>query len=90
MTKEKELAELLKVLSVDTRLKILRTLRTRSLCVNALASILNISQSAVSQHLRILKSVGLVNDQRHGYFIHYSVNEKKLQFIRKKFDAVFD
>jgi DNA-binding transcriptional ArsR family regulator len=58
--------------------------------VNALASILNISQSAVSQHLRILKSVGLVNDQRRGYFIHYSVNEKKLHLIRKKFDAVFE
>lgn len=76
---EKEIAGLFKVLSVDTRLNIVKALKQKSLCVNALAARLGVSQSAVSQHLRILKSSGLVTDNRDGYFIHYTLNEEKLK-----------
>jgi DNA-binding transcriptional ArsR family regulator len=76
---EKEIAELFKVLSVDTRLNIVKALKQKSLCVNALTARLGVSQSAVSQHLRILKSSGLVTDNRAGYFIHYTLNEEKLK-----------
>ena len=61
-----------------TRLRILKLLgKTNgcgSLCVNALANILGVTQPAISQHLRILKSLDLVKSVRHGYFIHYSIN----------------
>ena len=80
---EKELAQAFKVLSVDTRLKIIELLKQRSLCVNALSGILKISQSAVSQHLRILKSAGFVTDERKGYFRHYSLNERILRNYKK-------
>jgi len=65
-------------LADPTRLKLLRLLCNQkepdALCVGALAGLLGISQPAVSQHLRILKSVGLVKGQRRGYYIHYSVD----------------
>ena len=75
----KQLAELMGVLGVESRLRIIALLRDyESLCVNALACHLEISQSAVSQHLRILHFNGLVTSQRDGYYIHYRLNREKL------------
>ena len=87
---EKEMAQIFKVLSVDTRLNIVKALKQKSLCVNALAARLGVSQSAVSQHLRILKSSGLVADNRAGYFIHYTLNEEKLKEYLKSINKFLD
>ena len=74
-----ELAELMSVLSVENRLRIITLLRDfESLCVNSLACKLEISQSAVSQHLRILHLKGFVTSHRDGYYTHYSLNKEKL------------
>ena len=74
-----EQAVLFAVLSDPTRLKLLKLLAQQkeasALCVNELAYLLGITQSAASQHLRVLKSVGLVKGRRRGYRIHYFVNE---------------
>ena len=48
------------------------------LCVNALAHRLGVTQSAVSQHLRVLRQVGLVNGERHGAFVHYRLDREAL------------
>ena len=74
MDDPKELARLLKVLSVETRVRIVQILKGRVLCVNALASRLNVTQGAVSQHLRIMRDAGLVIDDKRGYFVHYRLN----------------
>jgi DNA-binding transcriptional ArsR family regulator len=50
-----------------------------ALCVNALAHELGISQSAVSQHLRILKQAGLVWGERRGSFVHYTLDQAGLK-----------
>ena len=71
-----KLARWLKVLSVGTRLRIIQLLNGHALCVNALAHRLDITQSAVSQHLRILREAGLVIDEKRGYYVHYRLNEK--------------
>ena len=76
MTTSTRLARILKVLSVGTRIEILRLLRGRSLCVNALAARLDVTQGAVSQHLRIMREAGLVIDEKRGYYVHYRLNEK--------------
>jgi len=80
----KEKAELFKALSVDTRLRIIELLKAQPLCVNSLAHALHISPSAVSQHLRILKSLKLVEDRRMGYWTHYSLNEEQLECCRQE------
>jgi len=68
-----------KILSVDTRLRILNLLRERPMCVNALACSLKMTAAAVSQHLRILREAELVTPERRGYFIHYRLNAGKLE-----------
>ena len=77
-------AESFKVFSVDTRIKIIELLKGGPLSVNAITESLGISQSAVSQHLRILKQAGLVADERKGYHIYYSLNEGKLDDCQKE------
>ena len=47
-------------------------------CVGALARQLGVSQSAVSQHLAVLRAAGLVADERRGYFVHYRLDRERL------------
>lgn len=85
----RETAELFKVLAVDTRIKIIELLKKKGpLYVNTLAEALGVSQSAVSQHLRILKHAGLVRDERKGYWIPYSIDEEALGKCREELEKV--
>lgn len=90
MNDPKELARLLKVLSVETRVRIVQLLKGRALCVNALAARLNVTQGAVSQHLRIMRDAGLVSDEKRGYFVHYRLNEETLAAWREEIDQLLD
>ena len=78
MTVSKKLARIFKVLSVDTRVRMIGLLKQRSMCVNALARDLGITPAAVSQHLRILRDADIVTADKQGYFVHYEVNEATL------------
>ena len=84
----KTAAELFKILSVDKRIEIIEHLKKGSMCVNSLANSLKISASAVSQHLRVLKSAGLVEDERKGYWIHYSLNRTALEGARQRLNRI--
>ena len=82
-----EQAAVFSALADPTRLKLVKLLcRQRApdaLCVNALAALLGVTQSAVSQHLRVLRSIGLVKGERRGYHIHYFVNREVLERCRE-------
>ena len=84
----KQAAELFKILSVDKRIEIIERLKCGSMTVNALAEMLGITPSAVSQHLRVLKAAGLVTNEREGYFIRYSLNEETLEVCRMRLNRV--
>jgi DNA-binding transcriptional ArsR family regulator len=71
-------ARIFKVLSVDTRVRMIDLLKRRSLCVNALAHALGVTPAAVSQHLRVLRDADIVTANKQGYFVHYRVNEETL------------
>ncbi|MBN2008378.1 winged helix-turn-helix transcriptional regulator [candidate division KSB1 bacterium] len=90
MNKIEELSELFKALSDPTRLKIIDLLNksTTMLCVNAITNKLGVTQSAVSQHLRILRQAGVVISERRGYFIHYAINKKTFDKISALVDVV--
>jgi DNA-binding transcriptional ArsR family regulator len=81
-------ARILKILSVGTRVRIVQILNDRALCVGALASQLNVTQGAVSQHLRVMRDAGLVIDEKHGYYVHYRLNEETLDTWRKQIDRL--
>ncbi|TVM19255.1 transcriptional regulator [Oceanidesulfovibrio indonesiensis] len=82
-------ARIFKVLSVSTRVRMLEMLKHRSFCVNALAKMLDITPSAVSQHLRVLRDADLVIADKEGYFVHYRVNEQTMAEWRTVADNLF-
>ena len=84
----KETADLFKLLSVDKRIEIIELLKKEPMSVNAIAEALGISQSAVSQHLRVLKNSGLVKDERQGYWIYYSLNKDTLEKCRQRLNRI--
>ena len=84
----KEVAELFKVLSVDKRIEIIELLKIVPMSVNSIAESLGVTQSAVSQHLRVLKAAGLGRDERHGYWIYYSLNREVLEKCRQRLNRV--
>ena len=84
----KKAADLFKVLSVDRRIDIIELLKKGSMTVNAMAQALGVTQSAVSQHLRVLKSAGLVTDQRRGYWVDYSINREALEESRRRLNRI--
>ena len=90
MSRLGEMARLLKVLSVESRVRILHLLKGRALCVNALAARLGVTQGAVSQHLRVMRNAGLVIDEKRGYFVHYRLNEKTLAAWREEINKLLD
>lgn len=73
-----EIARVFRILSVDTRVRIIQLLKQSSLCVNALACRLDVTPAAVSQHLHVLREAGLVRSEKKGYFVHYTINDSKL------------
>lgn len=83
----KEQASIFSALADPTRLKLFKLLchqhEPDALCVNALAGLLGISQPAISQHLKVLKSVGLINGKRRGYHVHYAINPETLEHYKK-------
>ena len=68
----------IKAIADETRLNILKSLLTKNFCVKALARKLEVSESAVSQHLKILREAGLVMGEKKGYYVHYMVREENL------------
>lgn len=77
---EFEAAEILKVLAVETRVKIIEILKSQGpMGSKELSGLLGITPAAVSQHLKLLKHAGLVRRERQGYWIPYSLNEEALE-----------
>ncbi len=74
-----ELLEIIKSLGDETRYKLLNLLLQHDLCVGTLAKRLGISESAVSQHLKILRNAGIVKGEKRGYFTHYFVDREVLR-----------
>ena len=79
-----DLAELFKVFGDSTRIKIIWSLFESEMCVCDLSVLLNISQSAISHQLRVLKSARLVKFRRAGKVIYYSLDD---EHIKQIFDA---
>ena len=73
--------KILKALGEPTRFLLLQLLSERSYCVSALAHRSNLSESAVSQHLRILREAGLVCSVKRGYYTHHSLNREALDQV---------
>ena len=79
-----DLAELFKVFGDSTRIKIICSLFESEMCVCDLSCLLNMTQSAISHQLRVLKSARLVKFRRNGKVVYYSLDD---EHIKQIFDA---
>lgn len=73
-----ELAEFFRVFGDSTRIRILYALSKAEMCVCDIAELLNISQSAVSHQLQVLRSKRLVRYRRDGKTVFYSLNDEHI------------
>lgn len=76
-----DLAELFKIFSDSTRIKILYVLFESEMCVCDIAQLLNMTQSAISHQLRLLKQSKLVKYRREGKTIFYSLADSHVRTI---------
>jgi DNA-binding transcriptional ArsR family regulator len=76
-----DLAELFKVFGDTTRIKLLWALDKEEMCVCDLAILLNMTQSAVSHQLRVLKQARLVKFRRDGKNVYYSLDDDHVKLM---------
>ena len=79
-----DLAELFKVFGDSTRIKILCALFESEMCVCDLSVLLNVSQSAISHQLRVLKQSKLVKFRKEGKIVYYSLDDEHVKEIFEK------
>jgi DNA-binding transcriptional ArsR family regulator len=86
MTHMHDLSRFFRALGDETRLHLVALLAQqepgKAFCVGRLARELDVTPSAVSQHLRVLKDLGLVHGERRGYRIHYFLDKGRLAEYR--------
>jgi len=70
-----EFIKVMKALSDPNRVKILKMLQLRSLCVCEMQASLGIAQPTVSNHLKVLEEAGLVSYRKSGLWVNYSVSD---------------
>ena len=83
-----QISDLFKVLSDETRLRIINLINKQDLCVCELVEILELPQPKISKHIAKLRSINLVNTKRNEQYIYYSIN-KENQVYNNILETVF-
>lgn len=76
-----DMSSMFQALSEPNRLKIVHILQQKELCVHDLSKILDMSQSSVSHHLRVLRDNKLVKFKKSGKMVIYSVDDDCVKMI---------
>ena len=79
-----DLSELFKSLGDQTRLKILFALSENEMCVCDIAALLDMTQSAISHQLRVLRNVRLIKYHKEGKVVYYSLDDQHVSEIFKQ------
>ena len=79
---EKKMALIFKALCDENRIRIMKLLRTGEKCACKLLEELNISQSTLSHHMKILCDSGIVAGRKEGKWMHYSISVEGSQIAR--------
>lgn len=83
-----DVTPVLKAVADETRIQIISLLLKHNYCVGALARRLNLSEAAISQHLKVLREAGLLIGEKRGYFMHYDVDRRQLHALAAKFEEL--
>jgi len=76
--------ETLHTLSEKSRYRLVKLLLGKELCVHSLAKKLSLSDSAVSQHMKVLEKSGLVKGEKRGHYTHYTVEKEKIAALAEE------
>ena len=88
---QNELANLAKALGHPARIAILQHLLKINACIcGDLVDVLPLSQPTVSQHLKALKSVGLIKGSIEGTSVNYCIDAERWNQVREQFNILFD
>lgn len=87
---EKNLCKVFKALGEPTRLRIIKILSLQSMCVCELSEVLDMLQPRISQHLKILKEVELVKENKEGYWVYYTLDKEKFHNVWNEFISFLD
>lgn len=88
--KQNELANLFKALGHPARIAILQFLMTQKSCVcGSIVSELKLAQATISQHLKVLKDVGIIQGTIEGTSICYCINPEKLQQLEEFLQSAY-
>ncbi len=79
-----QLAELFKVLGDPTRIRIVRHLLNKEMCVSDIAETMGMGQSAISHQLRVLRQARLVTFRKEGKTAWYSLNDEHVVVLLKQ------
>jgi DNA-binding transcriptional ArsR family regulator len=90
MVDTEKLAGTFKLLSVEARIRIVKALKRRAMCVSELTSKTGITHSATSQHLRVLRDAHLVKFQKRGFHVYYHLNIQNTARIHKAISKLFE
>ena len=85
----RDLEKIFKAAGDRNRLRVINMLTQRPMCVCEIQAILNVSQSTVSGHLKVLREAGLVTDSREGLWVEYHL-EGETPFARKMLSCITD
>ena len=83
-----ELDRMLKALGEPMRLKIYQALLERQHCVRSLSKKFGVSESAISQHMRVMKEAGLVYGEKYGYHMHYLPLQNAVDYLTEQFEKM--
>ncbi len=83
-----ELNRMLKALGEPMRLKIYQALLERKHCVRSLSKKFGISESAISQHMKVMKEADLVYGEKYGYHTHYLPSQDAVDFLTEQFEMM--
>ncbi|GAB1372844.1 hypothetical protein MASR1M45_29070 [Candidatus Kapaibacterium sp.] len=79
-----EFLKISKAISDRNRVRILKMLEVKPLCVCEITNILNVANSTVSNHLSILKESGLIIDKKDGKWVEYQINKGKSKELQNE------
>jgi DNA-binding transcriptional ArsR family regulator len=89
-TQQNEMATVAKVLAHPARVAILEHLIKANACINGdLVEVIGLAQPTISQHLRELKAIGIIQGTIEGVSVSYCINPRRWQEIQQLFSSLF-
>lgn len=76
-----EMSSLLKIIGDKTRLNMLAYLKSGEMCVCEFVDLFELTQPAISQHLKKLRSAGIISERKQGTWVYYRLNENLPDYV---------